>query len=323
MRTEVLVVGGGPAGLMAAIYLARFRRDVVIIDSGASRAALIPRSHNLPGFPDGISGHELLARMEHQVEDLRVPIIRGTVTSLDRTGADVVATYADGAIAAQRVILATGIVDRQFPLPDWIEAVRQGELRYCPVCDGYEAADRKIGIVGALGHAAGKALFMRVYSADITLIPSDDAQNDAAREELAAAGVRVMPPANASRSSIPRWGLRSARSSPSGWARDTRPRIFWRWTPSSAAASTGFMVSATSSPTYTRSRSRSAMPRWPPATHIIRCRCAMCNLPAGQSCEVDHNLRSRYPMLTRLVLICRTLAHGQEIGMFGGGVELP
>ncbi|WP_315755180.1 MULTISPECIES: NAD(P)/FAD-dependent oxidoreductase [unclassified Bradyrhizobium] len=194
MRTEVLVVGGGPAGLMAAIYLARFRRDVVIIDSGASRAALIPRSHNLPGFPDGISGHELLARMEHQVEDLRVPIIRGTVTSLDRTGADVVATYADGAIAAQRVILATGIVDKQFPLPDWIEAVRQGELRYCPVCDGYEAAGRKIGIVGALGHAAGKALFMRVYSADITLIPSDDAQNDAARQQLAAVGVRVMPP---------------------------------------------------------------------------------------------------------------------------------
>ncbi|WP_410052539.1 FAD-binding protein [Bradyrhizobium sp. SZCCHNRI1003] len=56
MHTEVLIIGGGPAGLMAAIYLARFRRNVAVVDSGASRAALIPRSHNLPGFPDGIPG---------------------------------------------------------------------------------------------------------------------------------------------------------------------------------------------------------------------------------------------------------------------------
>ncbi|MGJ5179148.1 NAD(P)/FAD-dependent oxidoreductase [Bradyrhizobium oligotrophicum] len=193
MRTEVLIVGGGPAGLMAAIYLARFRRDVVIVDGGASRAAWIPRSHNLPGFPDGISGPELLERMERQVEDLRVPIIRDTVTSLVRSGSDFLASFADGEIVAQRVILATGIIDKQFPLPDWIEAVREGELRYCPVCDAFEAAGRKIAIIGTLGHAAGKALFMRVYSSDVTLIPTDDAQDDAARQKLAAAGVRVMP----------------------------------------------------------------------------------------------------------------------------------
>ena len=194
MRSEVLVIGGGPAGLMAAIYLARFRRDVVVVDGGASRAALIPRSHNLPGFPNGIRGHELLSRMERQVQELGVPIVRSSVTSLEKREKDVLASHDRGTITARRVILATGIVDRQFPLADWTAAVRNGELRYCPVCDGFEATGRKIAIIGELGHATGKALFMRVYSSEVTLIPIDDEHDDACSQKLAAAGVRVTPP---------------------------------------------------------------------------------------------------------------------------------
>lgn len=193
MYTEVLVIGGGPAGLMAAIYLARFRRRVVVIDSGASRAALIPRSHNLPGFPDGISGQDLLARMEQQVIGFEVPIIRGAVTALQKHDTGFCATYPGGEIHAQRVILATGIVDRQMPLQDWVDAVRRGELRYCPICDAFEAQDRKIAVVGPLGHAAGKALFMRSYSPDVTLIPVDDSSDDAAQQKLRESGVQVTP----------------------------------------------------------------------------------------------------------------------------------
>ncbi|CCD98496.1 NAD(P)/FAD-dependent oxidoreductase [Bradyrhizobium sp. STM 3809] len=199
MRCEVLVIGGGPAGLMAAIYLARFRRRVVVIDGGASRAALIPRSHNLPGFPAGLPGGELLARMRRQVEELGVPIVRGTVTALEMGNGDIIASYDGEPIMAQRVMLATGIVDKQTPLADWTSAVRDGELRYCPVCDGFEATGRKIAIIGPLEHAAGKALFMRVYSCDVTLIPVGDERNDARRRELDAAGVRVTPPLHALR----------------------------------------------------------------------------------------------------------------------------
>ncbi|CAL75464.1 putative thioredoxin reductase (FAD/NAD binding domain) [Bradyrhizobium sp. ORS 278] len=194
MRTEVLVIGGGPAGLMAAIYLARFRRHVVVVDSGASRAALIPRSHNLPGFPNGLPGSELLARMQRQVEELGVPIIRGTVTALETRDDRILAAHKGEPIVAQRAMLATGIVDKQTPLVDWTVAVREGALRYCPVCDAFEAIGRKIAIIGPLGHAAGKALFMRVYSSDVTLIPVGDEQNDEKRRELAGAGVRVTPP---------------------------------------------------------------------------------------------------------------------------------
>jgi thioredoxin reductase (NADPH) len=192
-ETEVLIVGGGPAGLMAAIYLARFRRDVRIVDAGASRAALIPRSHNLPGFPQGMPGRDLLALMQKQVADLGVPLMRGEVTSLERNDRGLLARYGGQQIAAQRVIMACGIVDKHVPFPDWVDAVADGLLRYCPVCDAYEAINRKIAVLGPLDHAGPKAVFLRTYSADVFLIPTDDG-GSSMRGRLAEAGVRITPP---------------------------------------------------------------------------------------------------------------------------------
>lgn len=192
-ETEILIVGGGPAGLMAAIYLARFRRDVRIVDAGASRAALIPRSHNLPGFPDGMSGRDLLTRMEKQVTDLGVPLMRAEVTSLERADGMFLARHGDRQIAAQRVIMASGVIDKQVPFPNWVDAVARGLLRYCPICDAYEAIDRRIAVLGSLDHAGPKALFLRTYSADISLIPTDDRESSI-RHRLTEAGIRITPP---------------------------------------------------------------------------------------------------------------------------------
>src|SRR4051812_3109538 len=87
MQTEdldCLIVGGGPAGVTAAVYLARYRRKVMIVDSGESRAALIPESHNYPGFADGISGRKLLGLLKEQAETYGVAFCKSRITDLKR-----------------------------------------------------------------------------------------------------------------------------------------------------------------------------------------------------------------------------------------------
>src|SRR4051794_13197289 len=108
---DCLIVGGGPAGLTAAIYLARYRRNVVVFDSGESRAALIPESHNYPGFAGGISGSKLLATLAEQAEAHGVRIVHARVTSLARMENDFLAVYEEGEVAARFALLAAGIVD--------------------------------------------------------------------------------------------------------------------------------------------------------------------------------------------------------------------
>jgi flavin-dependent dehydrogenase len=82
---DCLIIGGGPAGLTAAVYLARYRRNVVVFDTGG--AALMPESHNYPGFANGISGRDLLSRLDEQANAYDVAVIKARVTSLARTDA--------------------------------------------------------------------------------------------------------------------------------------------------------------------------------------------------------------------------------------------
>ncbi len=131
--------------------------------------------------------------MEQQVIGLGVPIIRGFVSSLERHGRPLLASYASGVIETPRVVLATGIMDKQTRLAEWVDAVRRGELRYCPICDAFEAIGRKIAVVGPFRHAIGKALFMRVYSAEVILVPADDVRDEAGVQQLADAAVQVAP----------------------------------------------------------------------------------------------------------------------------------
>jgi thioredoxin reductase (NADPH) len=173
---DCLVIGGGPAGLTAALYLARFRRRFAVVDGGDPRAAWIPRSHNIPFFVEGIPGPELLARQRANVERYGTEIVAGTVGSLERAGDRFAAAVrtADGAtrrIEARRVLLATGAVDVDPELPNVPNAVRRGLVRYCPICDGYEARGRRIAVIGHGAHGLGEAVFIaRTYSSDVTLL---------------------------------------------------------------------------------------------------------------------------------------------------------
>lgn len=177
---DCLVIGAGPAGLVAATYLARFRRRIAVVDAGASRARWIPTSHNCPGFPLGVSGPALLQRLREQAETYGVVVTRGRIDALEHDGNGFVARDAQGDDwRAASVILATGIVDRlpaveggDAPLEAAIDA---GVLRLCAVCDGYEASDERIGVLGPSADADRHASFLRTFSRSVEAIPVESA----------------------------------------------------------------------------------------------------------------------------------------------------
>jgi thioredoxin reductase (NADPH) len=190
---DCLIIGGGPAGLTAAIYLARYRRHVAVFDSGESRAALIPESHNYPGFPGGISGQHFLTSLASQAADYGVAVRESAVKALVRTYPGFRAVHDTGEIAARFVLLATGIVDKQPQMHELNTAVSDGLVRYCPVCDAYEAIDKKIAVFGPHADAASKAKFLRGYSADVTWLRPRGSRGSAKDLKLMAeAGISVV-----------------------------------------------------------------------------------------------------------------------------------
>ena len=170
---DCVVIGGGPAGLTAAIYLARFHLDVLVIDEGKSRAGWIPCTHNHAGFPDGISGKELLERMRAQAQKYGAKILTERVTKLERDETGLfTATWGSGRAEARKVLLATGVTNRRPPMDEALhdDALARGLIRYCPICDGYEVTDKKVGVIGSDSHGVDEALFLRGFTADVTLI---------------------------------------------------------------------------------------------------------------------------------------------------------
>lgn len=176
---ECLIVGGGPAGLTAAIYLSRFRRRVLLADAGQSRAALIPRSRNYPGFADGVSGRDLLLRLQEQAGRYGAVLRKGTVEELAGKDGAFRARVDGEEIVAAKVLIAAGIVDEKPALPSLSEFIYSGAVRFCPICDGFEATDKRIGIVGPLDQVARKAHFLRSYSRDLVLLATDTTLPDA------------------------------------------------------------------------------------------------------------------------------------------------
>jgi len=176
---DCVVVGGGPAGLTAAIYLARFHLDVRVIDAGNSRAATIPMTRNHAGFPDGIAGADLLDRMRMQARRYGAALVRAEVAGLKAAAGGVHVSVGDEVIATRSVLLATGVVNRRPPMSDDLHAAALacGLVRYCPICDGYEVTDRRVAVLGTGGHGTREAIFLRSYTADVTLIAPDGRHN--------------------------------------------------------------------------------------------------------------------------------------------------
>ena len=191
---DTLIIGGGPGGLTAAVYLQRFRRKVVLIDKGNSRLGLIPVTHNFPGFPDGIQGHQLLDNLRCQLGKYGGEVTDGEVISLQRQGDGFVAQYDGGEVHARTVLVATGIADAGLPVENWREAVAAGAVRLCPVCDGFDVLDKRIAIISSDDNPVSHALFMRTFSTSVTLFGRgrETAMGAEQRKQLDEAGVRVI-----------------------------------------------------------------------------------------------------------------------------------
>jgi len=168
---DCLVIGAGPAGLTAALYLRRYLRSVVVADHGQSRALSIERTWNFPAFVDGIAGSDLLRRLREQLAGVQGVVRTGEVTGLRvRPDGGFSADSSGQTWQARTVLLATGVVDGVPTLPG-TEAVQQrGLLRQCPVCDGYEHRGQRILVLGDGPHAASEAGFLAHYSAQVALV---------------------------------------------------------------------------------------------------------------------------------------------------------
>lgn len=166
---DCAIVGGGPAGLMAGIYLGRYLRSTVLVDAGESRAELIPRTRNYPAFPAGIRGSVLLRRLRRQLARYPVECASDEVLAIERDGDAFVLRGRAREWRARLVLLATGVLDAGPPLATMREALERGVLRACPVCDAYEARGRRIGMLGHGEGAVGHARFLRHFGADVTI----------------------------------------------------------------------------------------------------------------------------------------------------------
>ena len=193
---DCIIVGAGPAGLTAAIYLARFHLSIRLFDCGTSRAALIPCTRNHAGFPEGISGIELLRRMAEQAERYGAERELARVTKIVPEDGGFTVFAEERKHRARAVLLATGVINnRPSGMDDALhaEALAKGLLRYCPICDAFEAKDRRIGALGRADTTCKKAIFLRTYSRNVILLPIDDPNSMAEenRDAMTKAGIAV------------------------------------------------------------------------------------------------------------------------------------
>ena len=194
--TEILdavVVGAGPAGLNAATYLGRFRRNFLVVHDGRSRARWIPTSHNHPGFPAGIHGPTLLRRMRRQAERYGARFLEGRVEAVERQGEVFLVSGEGFDLQARTVLLATGVHDNHPPLAGVERAIRRGVVRICPICDAYEVIGKRVAVVGDGDLGGREARFLADYAASVTLVHvgPPEGLSPTERQAMAERGVTV------------------------------------------------------------------------------------------------------------------------------------
>ncbi|MDX2529185.1 NAD(P)/FAD-dependent oxidoreductase [Streptomyces europaeiscabiei] len=194
---EVIVIGGGAAGLSAALVLGRARRRTLVVDAGEPRNA--PAAH-MQGFlsRDGMPPAEFLAVGREEIARYGVELVRGRAVDVTRgdDGGSFTVTLADGrSPRARRLVVATGLKDELPTVPGVAERFGRDVL-HCPYCHGWEVRDQPFGVLATTATSVHQALMVSQWSKDVTLflheVPETDLSDDDLRR-LAAAGVSVVP----------------------------------------------------------------------------------------------------------------------------------
>lgn len=190
---DAIIVGGGPAGLSAALILGRCRRRVLVCDAGRPRNAA---SRALHGYltRDGMPPAELLQVAREQLAPYGVEVHRGTVVEARRAGTGFEVRLEDGgACASRKLLLATGMVDELPPIQGLAELYGRSVF-HCPYCDGWEMRDQPLAVYGRGASSATLALSMQTWSRDVVLCTDGrPGLRPAALQRLEAAGIRIRP----------------------------------------------------------------------------------------------------------------------------------
>jgi thioredoxin reductase len=189
---DVVVIGGGAAGLSGALMLARARRSVAVIDAGSPRNAPASGVHGLLGR-DGMSPAELLERGRAEVRGYGGHVVSGEVDTAVRRDDWFTVVLADGrTVRARRLLVTSGLVD-ELPEVPGLRARWGRDVLHCPYCHGWEVRDRAIGVLAGGPMPVHRALLFRQWSDDVTLIaPAAAAPTGDEAEQLDALGIRVV-----------------------------------------------------------------------------------------------------------------------------------
>jgi thioredoxin reductase len=192
MTYDVIVIGGGPAGLSGAVALARSLRSVLVVDAGDPRNAPAEGIHNYL-TRDGMAPGEFAAAGRAELSGYGGTVLDGSVTAASATGSGFEVTLADGSVhRGRRLLLTTGVRDELPDVPGLAE--RWGHtVLHCPYCHGYEMRGRAIGIIGVTPMVMHQALLWRQLSPDVTVFLHTAPELDADQErQLAARGISVV-----------------------------------------------------------------------------------------------------------------------------------
>jgi thioredoxin reductase (NADPH) len=167
---ECIIIGGGIAGLQAAIQLGRYMHRVLVIDSADGRSTLCHSYHNILGYPNGVSGQRLREMGKSHAEELGIEFLQDKVMSAKELDKGFQIMTASGAtFMTKRLLLATGVMDRIPPFPELYPCLGISVF-VCPDCDGYEVKDKKTIIIGSGDTGIGMVKTLSYWTKELVYI---------------------------------------------------------------------------------------------------------------------------------------------------------